>query len=72
MKVTIKSWTAVAAWRWDVREDDDLCGICRVDFDATCPTCKFPGDDCPLSESREWIDQTYSLDIALSVACYRK
>lgn len=48
MKVTIKSVTAVAAWRWDVREDDELCGICRVDYDATCPTCKFPGDGCPL------------------------
>lgn len=28
--------------------DDDVCGICRVQFDGTCSTCKFPGDDCPL------------------------
>jgi anaphase-promoting complex subunit 11 len=47
MKVTIKSWHAVATWRWDMPEDE-VCGICRVQFDGTCPTCKFPGDDCTL------------------------
>ncbi|EAL84756.1 anaphase promoting complex subunit 11 [Aspergillus fumigatus Af293] len=47
MKVTIKEWNAVATWRWDMPEDD-VCGICRVQFDGTCPTCKFPGDDCSL------------------------
>lgn len=47
MKVTIKEWNAVATWRWDM-PDDDVCGICRVQFDGTCPTCKFPGDDCAL------------------------
>lgn len=35
--------------------DDDVCGICRVQFDGTCPTCKFPGDDCPLCMSELWI-----------------
>lgn len=48
MKVNIKRWHAVAAWRWDMPEDDDLCGICRVQFDMACSGCKFPGDDCPL------------------------
>jgi anaphase-promoting complex subunit 11 len=48
MKVKILSYHAVAAWRWDMPEDDD-CGICRVQFDGTCPKCKFPGDDCPIS-----------------------
>jgi len=48
MKVKITSYHAVAAWRWDM-PDDDLCGICRVQFDGTCPKCKFPGDDCPIS-----------------------
>jgi anaphase-promoting complex subunit 11 len=48
MKVKIKSYSAVATWHWDVPEDD-VCGICRVQFDGTCPTCKFPGDDCSLS-----------------------
>jgi anaphase-promoting complex subunit 11 len=47
MKVNIKEWNAVATWRWDMPEDD-VCGICRVQFDGTCPTCKFPGDDCSL------------------------
>lgn len=49
MKVTIKEWNAVASWRWDMPEDD-VCGICRVQFDGTCPTCKYPGDDCTLRE----------------------
>lgn len=58
MKVTIKHWHAVAQWRWDTgksepNSDDsegDVCGICRVPFEGCCPTCKMPGDDCPLSE----------------------
>jgi anaphase-promoting complex subunit 11 len=47
MKVTIKQWNAVAAWRWDMPEDD-MCGICRNPYDSTCSKCKYPGDDCPL------------------------
>lgn len=47
MKVNIKEWNAVATWRWDMPEDD-VCGICRVQFDGTCPTCKYPGDECTL------------------------
>ncbi|XP_012252622.1 PREDICTED: anaphase-promoting complex subunit 11-like isoform X1 [Eufriesea mexicana] len=46
MRVTIKSWTGVATWRWIA--NDDNCGICRMPFDASCPDCKIPGDDCPL------------------------
>lgn len=49
MKVAIKEWNAVATWHWDIPEDE-VCGICRVQFDGTCPTCKFPGDDCALGE----------------------
>lgn len=49
MKVVIKEWNAVATWKWNT-PDDEVCGICRVQFDGTCPTCKFPGDDCPLSK----------------------
>ena len=30
--------------------EDEVCGICRVQFDGTCPTCKYPGDDCTLRE----------------------
>ncbi|KAI6711697.1 anaphase-promoting complex subunit 11 [Diplocarpon mali] len=47
MKVKIRKWTGVATWRWDI-PDDDVCGICQVHFDGTCPTCKYPGDDCSL------------------------
>jgi len=47
MKVKIQKYYAVASWHWDL-SDDDLCGICRVQFDGTCPKCKFPGDDCPV------------------------
>ena len=48
MKVKIKGARFVATWRWDVTPDaDDVCGICRNAFEASCPTCKSPGDDCP-------------------------
>jgi anaphase-promoting complex subunit 11 len=50
MKVKITHWDSVATWRWDIPEDD-VCGICQVHFDGTCPTCKFPGDNCPLCQS---------------------
>jgi hypothetical protein len=54
MRVIIKKWDAVAQWRWKVgneEEDEDVCGICRLAYDACCPDCKIPGDDCPLRES---------------------
>ncbi|KAK3367468.1 anaphase-promoting complex subunit 11 RING-H2 finger-domain-containing protein [Podospora didyma] len=67
MKVKIKKWNAVATWRWDLPEDD-VCGICQVHFDGTCPACKYPGDDCSLLSGKcghnfhmhcilEWIKQ---------------
>ena len=56
MKVIVKRWHAVAQWRWDTgnpeQDDDsegDVCGICRVPYEGCCPSCKMPGDDCPLS-----------------------
>ena len=42
------SWKAVATWKWIA--NDDSCGICRMPFDACCPDCKIPGDDCPLGD----------------------
>jgi hypothetical protein len=42
-------WRAVASWSWNVKEDEELCGICRHAYDACCPDCRIPGDDCPLS-----------------------
>jgi hypothetical protein len=45
MKITIKSWHAIASWKWAV--DEECCGICRMPFDSYCSQCKTPGDDCP-------------------------
>ena len=45
MKVIIKRWHAVATWRWEV--NDERCGICYTAFEACCPDCNVPGDDCP-------------------------
>ena len=49
MKVKIKSWSAVAVWKW--LTNDSECGICRLPFDGCCPDCRLPGDDCPLGMS---------------------
>lgn len=34
----------------DDDDDQDVCGICQAAFESTCPDCKIPGDDCPLSK----------------------
>lgn len=48
------------AWSWhiprdskdghahEIDDDDDVCGICRASYNATCPSCKYPGDECSL------------------------
>ncbi|KAF5850830.1 hypothetical protein GGP41_010505 [Bipolaris sorokiniana] len=64
MKVTIREWNAVAAWHWDM-PDDDVCGICRNPYDSTCSKCKFPGDECPLPSKHcifDWLKQESSLE----------
>ena len=69
MKVTIKEWNAVASWRWDMAEDE-VCGICRVQFDGTCPTCKYPGDDCTLCElqpSKPEVDPNPTLRMSIVI-----
>lgn len=45
--------------------EDEVCGICRVQFDGTCPTCKYPGDDCPLRGSlvAVWYDSLTVLEV---------
>lgn len=57
MKVKITEWHGFSTWHWNLNPDgrptngdviDELCGICRVAFDGTCPNCKHPGDDCPI------------------------
>lgn len=64
MKITVKRWHAIAQWQWDTGKTDDngdaeedVCGICRIPFEGCCPTCKVPGDDCPLSKSPHAIRQ---------------
>lgn len=46
--VTIRKWQAVGVWSWNAGDVDDVCGICRVAFDACPPDAKFPGDDSPV------------------------
>ena len=52
MKVHVQEWSAVGYWVWDVKDEDDICGICQNAFDGVCGTCEEPGDQCPL---REWL-----------------
>lgn len=47
MRVAVTAARFVATWRWNVTDDDDVCGICRLAFEHCCPGCKLPGDDCP-------------------------
>mmetsp|Transcript_13863 Transcript_13863/g.19146 ORF Transcript_13863/g.19146 Transcript_13863/m.19146 type:complete len:86 (+) Transcript_13863:43-300(+) len=46
MKVKINRWHSVGRWRWQVGEND-MCAICRAPFEACCPECNAPGDNCP-------------------------
>jgi len=46
--VNIRKWQAVGVWTWNAGDEDDVCGICRVAFDACPPDAKFPGDDSPV------------------------
>tara|TARA_B110000977_G_scaffold23845_1_gene28811 strand:- start:3760 stop:4182 length:423 start_codon:yes stop_codon:yes gene_type:complete len=46
--VNIRKWQAVGVWTWNAGDADDVCGICRVAFDACPPDAKFPGDDSPV------------------------
>jgi len=48
MKMTVERARLVAYWTWGC--SDSSCGICRRAFDACCPDCKVPGDDCPVSK----------------------
>jgi hypothetical protein len=85
MKVRIKHWSAVAQWRWNtgnVDQDDegDVCGICRVPYEGCCPSCKMPGEDCPLSEHGflfprlvpDLREATWARDTILTLMCTRQ
>lgn len=63
MKVTIKSWTAVAAWRWQIpRPDEQKCPICNNEYEATCgdDACRFPGDQCPITSGASCLHTFHS------------
>ena len=76
MKVEIVEWKSYCTWHWDLASSDgyvdELCGICRVSYDGTCPNCKYPGDQCPivlgsgcthnfhLHSIRKWLEQETS------------
>jgi len=49
LKVTIKSWHAVARWTWGDDVDGDVCSICQMPFEG-CPqpATQFPGDGAPV------------------------
>lgn len=49
MKVDVTSWRPVGYWVWDVKDPEEVCGICQNNFDGTCATCRVPGKDCPIS-----------------------
>lgn len=49
MKFKIIKYVGVAAWQWKGVEEGDICGICQNEFEKTCPSCRIPGKDCPLS-----------------------
>lgn len=50
MKIKVKHWTGVAYWVWDLKDPDDICGICQSGFDGCCANCREGGDQCPLRE----------------------
>lgn len=54
MKVHVENWSAVGYWVWDVKDEDDICGICQNAFDGVCGTCEEPGDQCPLRECENY------------------
>jgi len=63
MKLKILKYTAVATWRWKQGAEDDVCGICQSEFEATCPNddCKYPGESCPVGESRVPVSQAWAM-----------
>lgn len=60
-------WRGVATWRWVA--NDDNCGICRMPFDASCPDCKIPGDDCPLGNKQNLIYCLFCESLSVSSNC---
>lgn len=48
MKVVINKSTPVGVWVWpNLSDAEDVCGICRAEFETPCPICWKPGASCP-------------------------
>ncbi|OMJ24207.1 Anaphase-promoting complex subunit 11 [Smittium culicis] len=47
MKIRINKLSATAFWNWDVKSKD-ICGICRLEYESSCPECLYPGTSCPI------------------------
>ena len=54
-------YALIRAPDWNVRDPDDVCGICQNYFDGVCGACRDPGDACPLGMS-------YSITISYNLA----
>ena len=52
----------MATWRWDV--NDERCGICYTAFEACCPDCAMPGDDCPPGAYADWTGNRAVIELA--------
>ncbi|CAD2216569.1 anaphase-promoting complex subunit 11 [Angomonas deanei] len=50
MDVELKGVHFVAQWMWKAKGES--CGICRQNYEACCPHCKIPGEDCPVITGR--------------------
>ena len=62
MEIRIKTWVQMATWHWNVVGEDD-CGICQSAYDGTCPSCRFPGDSCPVGTALDRMQSIYDLVI---------
>lgn len=50
-EVHVRKWHAVAQWTWNAGDENDVCGICRMEYESSPHDTKFPGDDAPVVRS---------------------
>lgn len=49
--VHMEKWEDIQNEDEDAENDEEeyeVCGICRNRYDATCPSCDYPGSGCPI------------------------
>lgn len=49
MKINIETEFNIFSRHWILAGDGDICGICQLQFDMACPSCIYPGINCPIS-----------------------